>query len=645
MGNKNFTRRHFFRKLAASPTPGTTDNTDDPLFQKYSRKKLTTRRYSTEEAVLKVGQEDKEDQRTGNPVTSGLTPYAGTWSDVEALHLLRRTNFGWRKAWVDALTAPGMNASTAVDAVLNISATPPAPPVNWYQNFFADESSATGNFNATDNPAIGAGADWTNHYFPTTTAPNGQTTNHYRMDGLRRWLFGLTINGDISIREKMVWFWYHFIPIDFEIIYQSSNSYAFNNSARIFYRYMKLFRDNATGNFKALIKNVALDPSMMFYLNNQANTVTAPDENFARELMELFTLGKEPLRYTEDDVKAAARVLTGWRVNGLNTKTVTTDMNTANTASTRKHDPNPKVFSAFFGNATIASSTTNTGLWAGELDQLLDLIFGPAQQDTVARYVCRRLYRFFVYYDIDANVDANVIAPLAQTFVANNWNIKPVLLQLFKSEHFFDMANRGTYIKSPFDLVAGFVNSFSPAMNVSDVNTEYQYRIWGKFGNDYCLGLEQEMGSIPNVSGWNAFYQTPTYHQSWINSNTIQKRFKFISDQFSTSGYTITSLPNTRKFKVDPLLFAKQFGDAIASNPDSLISACTKYLLPVDVSAAVKAQFKKDNLLTGQANDQYWHDGYLAWSASDTAATRSPIESRMNSLLTAICQLADFQLM
>ena len=656
MGNKKYTRRNFFRSLTPAP-PATADapfgDTEDPLFQKYSRKKLTTRTYSTEEAMLKVGTEDTDaTARTGNPVTSGLTPYNGAWTEWEALHLIRRTNFGAKKAWVDALL--GMTPSAAVDAVLNINPTPSAQPVNWHQNFYADESAITGNNNTTDNPIIGYGADWTNHYFASTTnaantstSSNGQNTNHYRMDGLRRWLFGLTVTGDVTIREKMVWFWYHLIPIDFESIYQSSNSYVVNNSARIFYRYMKLFRDyGTTGNFKALMKKVSLSPAMMFYLNNQANSVTAPDENYGRELMELFTLGKDPLRYTEDDVKAAARVLTGWRVNGMNTANVTTDMLLTNTTSGRKHDPNTKLFSSFFGNATIASSTTNTALWAGELDQLMDLIFGPSQAETVSRYICRRLYRFFVYYDIDANVEANVIVPLAQTFVSNNWDIQPVLSQLFKSQHFFDMANRGVYIKSPFDLVAGFVNSFSPALNATDAtSTEYQYRIWGKFGNDYSLGMEQEMGSIPNVSGWNAFYQTPSYHQYWINSNTIQKRFKFISDQLSTTGYTISGLPTTRKFKVDPLLFAKQFGDAIAGNADLLIATCVKYLLPMDVSATVKAQFKTNNLLTGQANDQYWQTGWMAWSANDTAATRSPIESRMNSLLTAICQLADFQLM
>jgi hypothetical protein len=124
MGNKKHSRRHFFRSLAApAETDKTGYNDNDPLFQKYSRKKQRPRHYSTDTAVLKIGIDEPEPiVRVGN-VTSGLAPYTGTWSEWEVLHLLRRTNFGWKKAWVDSLRA--LSPSAAVDAVLNISTTPP----------------------------------------------------------------------------------------------------------------------------------------------------------------------------------------------------------------------------------------------------------------------------------------------------------------------------------------------------------------------------------------------------------------------------------------------------------------------------------------------------------------------------------------
>src|SRR4051812_33879708 len=103
MGKQKIDRRKFFRSLAATPlAEETIDNDNDSLFQKYSRKKLTPRHYSTEASVLKVGAEDKESVRIGN-IISGLQPYTGPWTTSDVLHLLRRTNFGWKKAWVDTL--------------------------------------------------------------------------------------------------------------------------------------------------------------------------------------------------------------------------------------------------------------------------------------------------------------------------------------------------------------------------------------------------------------------------------------------------------------------------------------------------------------------------------------------------------------
>lgn len=657
MGNKHYSRRHFFRKLTAASPGIDSPNGDDPLFEKYRRKRLTPRRYSTELVDIQVGKEDTETdamQRVGNPVTSGLAPYTGTWTEWEALHLLRRTNFGWKKAWVDALTAQGMNANAAVDAVLNVTNTSPAPPVNWYQNIagYADESASMHN-NATDNPAIAYGADWTAHYFPTyipnvtpTTAisPSGQNTNVHRMESLRRWLFGLTLNGDVTIREKMTWFWFHFIPVDFETIYQSSNSHVFNNCSRILYRYMKMFRDFSTGNYKTLIRTMATQPAMMFFLNNNANTKTAPDENFARELMELFTLGKDDPNnsYSEADVIAAAKVLTGWRVEGLNTANVATNFKTAN------HDYTTKSFSNFFkvnaGDPTpTISSVAPNG--AAELDALLNMIFSKSVE--VSRYICRRLYRYFVYYDIDANIEANVIVPLAQHFVSSNWEIKPVLEKLFKSQHFFDMANRGCFIKTPFDLVAGTLNSFN--VNTTDSNIELQYRIWSKYNDGYCLSMEQQMGSIPNVSGWNAFYQAPSYHQYWINSNAAQKRFIWIRDVITIT-HTIGSVVNPgttvlRKFFADTVAFVSQFGDAVARDPNALTATCIKYLLPVDISQAKKDDIKNRNLLNSLNNDTYWTGLWNAHVNTPSTNNRKAVEDKLKNLLTEICQFAEYQLM
>lgn len=614
MRNKTSSRRKFFRSFTQkdfTPAPAS-----DPLFDKYARKSLTARHYSAENVTSRsAAEETGATERVGN-VTSGLAPYTGQWTEWEVLHLIRRTNFGWKKSFADTLLA--MDAAAAVDRILQIDTNPPAPPVNWYQN---------SNSTSADENGLAYGADWTNDPFNSTTI--GQTTDSYRVQGLRRWLFGLVLNNDNTIREKMTWFWYHFIPVDFDSVRNSPYAYANTNSARILYRYMKLLRDNAVGNYKTLMRAIAVEPAMMFYLNNQANSSTAPDENFARELMELFTLGKDPAsQYTQNDVVAAAKVLTGWRVQNLNTTNVVTNF------VAPSHSTANKQFSSFFNNTLINYQSGANG--ANELDALLNMIFSKDQ--VVAQYICRRLYRYFVYYDIDANIEANVIAPLAQTFISNNWNILPVLKQLFKSEHFFDMANRGVYIKSPFDLLAGTLNMFN--VNTTGTNIQNQYNIWSNFNDFIGLSIEQRMGTMPNVSGWNAYYQTPSYHEYWINSNSVQKRFKFIGDLFA--GYS----QNGTIIKIDTIAFAQQFGSTIVADPDLLVTACIKYLLPIDLSQTQKDSIKTSSLLGGQISNHYWPDAYNDYLAHPTDSTKKGIvDTRLKTLLSGLCQLAEFQLM
>lgn len=613
MGNKKFSRRSFFKpfseEISESITVAPPKDTD-PLFEKYSRKSLGPRHYSTENITHRVGGDDTSGSTLRGNITTGLAPYTGTWSEWEVLHLLRRTNFGWKKSFVDALLPLG--ASSAVDRILQIDTTSPAPPVNWYQNFFPDENG------------IPYGGDWTNDFFAVSTT-NSQTINSYRIQSLRRWSYGLVLNGDVSIREKMTWFWYHFIPVDFEDVRNGTGS----NGARILYRYMKRLRDSATGNFKTLIRAISTEPAMMYYLNNQVNSATAPDENFARELMELFTLGKGPdSQYTEADVVAAAKVLTGWRVQGMNTATVVTNFVPGS------HNTTNKQFSSFFNNRVINNQPGAAG--ANELDALIDMIF--SKETVLAKYICRRLYRYFVYYDIDANVEANVIAPLAQTFVSSSWNILPVLKQLFNSEHFFDAANRGVYIKSPFDLVAGTLNTFN--VNTVGNSIDNQYRIWSYFNDTIGLGMEQQMGTVENVSGWNAYYQVPAYHQYWINANTIQKRFDFLQKLFN--GYT----QNGTAIKINVILFAQLFGAATAADPDLLVAACTKYLLPVDLSPEKKDSIKTLSLLGGQTQNYYWTNAWNDYLADpNSTAKKGIVETRLKTLLSELCQSAEFQLM
>jgi Protein of unknown function (DUF1800) len=608
MRNTTLSRRQLFSKIKENFSNKASEK--DPLFEKYSRKIYNGRRYSpaiepeNNLAFARVG-----------PISSGLAPYSGTWSTREALHLTRRTGFGFKKVNVDTLQNLSMN--DAVDLVLNISATAPGPPVNFYQNQRPDENG------------IPYGADWTNDAFSGYDI--GNDTNGDRTVALAAWSTGLALNQDITIREKMTLFWYHFIPIDFEAVKQSSNPYANTNSARICYKYMKMFRDNATGNFKTLIRNMATQPAMMYYLNNQSNTRTAPDENFAREIMELFTLGKDVTpAYTQADVIQAAKVLSGWRVENLNTNTESTNFVLS------KHDLSNKQFSAFFNNTVIPSSG------AAELDLFIDMIF--SKSEVVSKYICRRIYRFFVYYDIDANIETNVITPLAQHFVANNWNILPVLQKLFKSQHFYDMANKGVYIKSPFDIILGSLRTFNINYNVSDQsNHEAQYELWKTFF--YALGdMEQTMGRVPSVAGWQAFYQKPSFHEYWINSNSIQRRYGLL--RYVLYGFDKTNNGLTTRIEIDAIAFVQQFGNAICEDPNLLVNECIKYLLPIDLSLAQKNTTKTQTLLSGQSSDYYWTGAWIDYIGAPTnVGFRDIVKNRLKNMLLTIVEYAEYQLM
>jgi uncharacterized protein (DUF1800 family) len=598
--NLKLSRRQWFSGFA-----GKFLNTVDSLFEKYRRKEYIGRSYVAPNNGTVI-----QNRKIG--VTSGIAPYSGVWTEKEVVHLLKRTLFGFKVSDINLFVTGGMN--NTVNQLLNFTNVVPSPPVNNYQNVFNDEGS------------IAYGADWTTHAFNSNSL--GGTTNYYRDISLSNWNIGQALNQENNIREKMMWFWYHFIPIDFETVRVASGS----NSARICYDYLKFLRSSATGNFKTIIKNIATQPAMMYYLNNQSNTKTAPDENFAREIMELFTLGKDPLsKYTESDVVQAAKVLTGWRVQNLTQSPTTT------TFVSSLHDTSNKTFSSFFNNTVISSNG------ASELDSFIDMIFSKEQ--VVSEYICRRLYRYFVYYDIDASVELNVIQPLARIFVASNWEILPVLNALFKSEHFFDMANRGVYIKSPFDLVLGSLRIFNVGYNVSDSsNYDAQYSLWRYFNTSILKPMEQSIGEVPNVSGWNAFYQAPSFHEYWINSNTVQKRYSFINTIFNSYSPTFNGLKV--KIEVDVIAWVLQFPSSKIEDPDQLVNECVKYLLPVDISLTTKNSLKVQNLLSNQTTNSYWSTAWINYSNAPTNATYvAVVKTRLKGLLLSITQLAEYQLM
>ena len=534
---------------------------------------------------------------------SGLNPYIGPWTTNEVIHLLKRTMFGSTKADIDFFKA--MSITQAVDYLLNVSLTQtqPAPPVKNYANSVDP--------NDPDN-AILAGQTWVN------TNTNDGTVNSQRVASFKNWWMGQMVSQERNILEKLTLFWHNHFSTEADTIGRAI--WCYQNNA--------ILRKNALGNFKQFVREITKDTGMLVYQNGYLNTNAAPDENYGRELQELFTVGKgadnATQGYSEADVKAAARVLTGWQVNGTTNTSVFTSS---------RHDATNKQFSSFYNNTVI---TGRTGATAGDLE-LTDLINMIFSIDDPSKHICRKLYRWFIYYEIDGATETNVITPLAQIFRANNYEIKPVLDALFKSEHFFDVLNQGCLIKSPVDIIVGLCREFSVVF--PSVVTDYAgaYNTWQSL-NSLSINFQQNIGDPPNVAGWAPYYQQPQFHEIWINSDTFPKRNQF-TDQMLGNGYT----RGGKNIKVDPTVFAKTLPNP--GDPNALISDSIKYLFRLPITQASMDQLKKDIILGGQTNDAYWTNAWNAWIANPNDTVNATIvKNKLKDLYQYLMKLAEYQL-
>ncbi len=524
-------------------------------------------------------------------IKTTLLPVYAAITSKDLVHLLKRTLFGVK--WADLQLFKGKD----LDAIVNILLTPdtaPLPPINNYNN-----SSYT-------DPDVLAGQTWVN-------APYGDGTgNSRRIASYKAWWAGLLINQPPTIHEKMVLFWHNHFATETSTI----------NDARYIYKHNALLRTHALGNFKTLVKEITIDPAMLRYLNGYLSNKTSPDENYARELQELFVIGKGPnSKYTENDVKAAAKALTGYIVNAT---TISSSFNAT------RHDTTNKQFSDFYNNTLIAGKTGDAG--ATELDALLDMLF---KQNEAALFICRKLYTFFVYYEIDAATEANVIVPMANIFRTSNYEIKPVLKVLFTSTHFFDTLNRGCMIKSPVDFAVGICREFSISFPLA---TDYvnQYGMHDYLRSQMAT-MEQNIGDPPNVAGWQAYYQVPQFHELWINSDTLPKRNQ-LSDILITTGYT----RNSKKIIIDAITFVNNLSNP--SDPNILIDDTLLILYTIDASQKLK-DFLKSILLSGQSSDHYWTDAWKLYKLNvNDAMAKSTVASRLQTMLKYLMNLSEYQL-
>jgi uncharacterized protein (DUF1800 family) len=544
-----------------------------------------------------------------------IPAYSGSFGKPQLQHLLRRTLFGASKA--DLAAFSGQSLSQVVTTLLaDLPAA--APPLVDYTD--APATGTTGSRNWS-YPGIPVGETWVNN-----KQTDNRVNNVNRERSTRRWWTLLMLRQDRNIREKMVLFWHNHIPTVIGGLITEGHH---------FYGYNKLLRQYALGNFKDLMREMTINPAMLIYLDGEDNRNTAPNENYARELQELFCVGKDLTpSYTQDDVVAAAKILTGFQRS--DSYLGTTDPQNQYNDYTHKftlsrHDTTNKTFSSFYGGTIINGSTDPTGMT--EVNALIDMIFAHPE---VARYVVRKLYRFFVYYKIDATIESDVIVPLANTFRNNNYNIKPVLDELLNSQHFFDsLKSTGAIIRNPMDYCLGLARTMNFVIDAGSISADYGAV---HFFDSHFSNLQMRPGSPPNVAGWAAYYQTPNYHELWINAETLRRRKEYI-DRLITVGIN-TGNPRQR---VDVIAFTRTL--ASPDSPNLLIAEAAELLLVLPPDAAVTAQLKSI-LLQGQTADYYWTDAWNTYISAPTNTTNiNIVQGRLRTLYIAMLNMAECHLM
>ena len=534
------------------------------------------------------------EQVENGPVSFNMNPYTGPWTKDEAGHLLRKTVFGATNAQILQAVSDGM--STTLTNLLQI------PVISEPVAYDPDESIAA------------FGTSWVNSVYPTDPT-QAQLTDVARLKSLAAWLMQRLNDSQVTIAEKMCLFW------------QNHFSAEATFDQRATYNYFMLLRQHALGNFKQMVKDVTIDPCMLLFLNGASNNVYSPNENYARELLELFTIGKGPQigsgdysNYTEDDVAAGAKILTGYLVDGLRSDTLTSP---SAVFTSILHDTSTKQLSYHFGGQTVADAG------AMEYSNYIDIIF---QQDEVANFICRKLYRYFVNYELTSAVETNVIPIMAQTMISNGYNILPVLQQLFSSEHFYDVSLRGTLIKSPLDMLFSMFNCTSSVPNYDLASTSDMYL------NFYWLGenLGQAYASPPSVAGWPAYYQAPNYSKLWVSSTTLKNRFGIGLIFTAYTGITV----NSNTFKINVLDFVDNL--SAPSSAIQVIEDVCDVFFPKEISAGQKLFLK--SVLTGGLPDTEWTILYSQYLNNPGNTTYSdPVKQQVELVLSQVFQMPEFQ--
>lgn len=546
-----------------------------------------------------------------------LAPYTQPLGKEKALHLLRRCTFGPRPAEVAFFSQ--LTPQHALNQLL-IPVGAPLPPLDPLN-----------------------GQQWVSQPIPS----GGSMDNERRTQFFGWWIHQM-YNQPSSLVERMIWFWHTHIPT---IQTRISNT-------RALYYQLQLFRHYAVGNYRDLMRAICIDNAMLVHLDGHLNENGAPQENFAREFFELFTVGKGPqiapddyTNFTEQDVQAATRVFTGWGadstfseidpVTGIPCgKVKSSDGVIAN-----KHEPGNKTFSAAFNHTVIGPSELQGGMATiqgtkDELDQFIQMVFASPH---AARHICRKLYRFFVYYQITPEVESDIIEPLAQQLMADQYEISGVLRTLLESLHFYDLDDSvtandhvGALIKSPLEVILGMYRSMEMQVPVMDpANLNAYYNFWTDHVLQTVIGQGLNFYEPYDVAGYDPYFQFPGYNRLWITPNNLAMRYKY-GDDILQGIYVNMQLIT----KAAPLAWVQQHVSNPA-DPDVLLQELLPMFIPVSLQQD-RYNFFRNSILLDTLSAINWAN---EWNAYINGGPDTNVRTQIENLFRAIFQSPEYQLM
>ena len=457
-------------------------------------------------------------------------------------HLMRRAGFGADRDELERLVAQGYEQT-----VKQLVDPPPSIP--------------------------GADQDALFRYMPSL-----ETGGPSPVPGAANWLYHM-VNTQRLLEEKMAFFWHH--------VFATGNSKVDNDNHLTIQ--IDMFRRHGMGNYRDLLIRIAQSPAMIYWLDNQENHKRSPNENWGRELLELFSLGVG--NYTETDVFECARAFTGWTIGPKIPRGPNHRFSWTYEFRPEEHDYSEKTFLGQTGNF--------------DGGDIIDIIL---QQPACARFIVRHLYDFFVAdeaqvpaWNIEPPRDADAIDLLAQTFVDSGYELRPVLRTLFNSDFFKEA--QFAKVKSPVEVVVGTLRLTGdlqgPDTRLVDVAQEPS-------------NMGQALHNPPSVEGW----QTG---RDWINSGSVVKRINFVADHVSN-----VELPGVQR-----IVERVAGSNGAQLTADELVDRCIDLMGPFEVSPRTRQELV--------AHDE--EDGPV----TPTADNGDSIARRVADMLALIAATPEYQ--